>query len=119
MPHMDRTRELKLDEVNYGYARISPPITSFRMSNPSQATVTRGIDASSDRTGMAVRVGHLVGETLPRDSMLVEVECQSLSRSGFAYWVISRPHNTGVLVVFGEGPNEVRIRSRVIDCKVA
>ena len=89
------------------------------MSNPRQATVMQGIDDSSDRSGMVMRVGYLVGETLPRDSTLVEVECHSLSRSGFAYWMISKPHNTGVLVVFGEGPNEVRIRSRVIDCKVA
>jgi len=72
-----------------------------------------------ERSGMTVRVGYSLGEALPRDNSLVEVECQSLSRSGFTYWMISKPQNTGVLVVFGEPPNEVRVRARVVGCKVA
>jgi len=68
---------------------------------------------------MTVRIGYPRGKVLPLDRSLIEAECESLSRSGFAYWAVMKPEQTIVLVIFGESPNETRLRARVIHCKVA
>ena len=74
-------------------------------------------DRESPRT--IVRVAYARGGLLPSDRNLEQVECHNLSRSGFAYWMLSPPDHNDLLVVFGETPNEVRVRARVVHCEVA
>ena len=80
------------------------------------------MQSATDETALpvkTVRVGYTRGDMLPTFGNLVEVECHALLRSGFAYWTITKPEHTGVLAVFGEGPNQLRVRARVVQCKVA
>ena len=66
-----------------------------------------------------LRVGYARGTWLPADGDLEDVECENLSRSGCAYWAIATPEHDELLVVFGEAPNTVRIKARVVHWKVA
>ena len=66
-----------------------------------------------------MRVAYARGSMLPTDANLMEVECDNVSRSGFAYWIHNPPAQSELLVVFGEAPNQVRVRARVVHWKVA
>jgi hypothetical protein len=66
-----------------------------------------------------LRVGYARGAWTPSESDLMDVECQDLSRSGCAFWTVGTPDHDELLVVFGEAPNLVRIKARVIHWHVA
>ena len=76
---------------------------------------------SADRepSGRRMRVACVRGQVLPADANLVEVECHNLSSTGFAYWTLAEPEHDHLLVVFGEGPSELRLTARVVRCEVA
>jgi hypothetical protein len=71
-----------------------------------------------ERTASRLRIAYFRGEAIPFDYNLVDVDCHDVSRSGCAYWTRNRPDATDVLIVFGEGDREVRLKARVVRWEV-
>jgi hypothetical protein len=71
-----------------------------------------------ERIATRLRIAYFRGQTVPSDWNLVDVDCHDVSRSGCAYWTRNRPDSTEVLIVFGEGEAEVRLRARVMRWEV-
>jgi hypothetical protein len=72
-----------------------------------------------ERTAARMRIAYIRGAGLPSDRSLVEVECHDVSRSGCAYWTLNPPEHIEMLVVFGEGQTEVRLKAKVVRWQVA
>jgi hypothetical protein len=72
-----------------------------------------------ERTGARLRVAYVRGSGLPADRNLVDVECQDVSRSGCGFWTLNPPEHLELLVVFGEGANELRLKAKVVRWQVA
>lgn len=72
-----------------------------------------------ERTGARLRIAFVRGVGLPADRNLVDVECYDVSRSGCAFWTLNPPELVELLVVFGEGAGEVRLKAKVVRWQVA
>jgi hypothetical protein len=72
-----------------------------------------------ERTSARLRIAYVRGAGLPADRNLVEVECQDVSRSGCGFWTLNPPEHLEVLVVFGEGADELRLKAKVVRWQVA
>jgi hypothetical protein len=72
-----------------------------------------------ERTGARLRIAFMRGSGLPADRNLVDVECHDVSRSGCAYWTLNPPEHLELLIVFGEGAEEVRLKAKVVRWQVA
>jgi hypothetical protein len=83
---------------------------------------TYGVDRRREERrwiALRTRIGYIRGGALPSDRNLVEVQCHNISKSGFAYWILSAPEQDELVVVFGEGPHCIRMLARVIHVTVA
>jgi hypothetical protein len=72
-----------------------------------------------ERTGARLRIAYVRGAGLPADRNLVDVECQDVSRSGCGFWTLNPPEHLEVLMVFGEGAEELRLKAKVVRWQVA
>lgn len=61
-----------------------------------------------------VRIAYFRHGRAPLDAEFLEVQCYNLSRSGFSFWSFAAREEKELLVVFGDPPNEIRVKARVI-----